>query len=128
VRVLGLIFPVVFTAVWPPLWGAAYARILRALGALGSSTFRNAIFRTWAICGIVMGVTYFCFTMWMDGGTALGSGLVGAFLWWWRKRKRRNVLAMLGAKSRALRDALVKRARQATRPSPVLRPSLRGAS
>lgn len=44
----------------------------------------------------------------------------------WRKIRRR-IAASLGAKSRALRDALVKRARQAARPRPVLRPAPGGA-
>jgi hypothetical protein len=42
-------------------------------------------------------------------------------------RKLRGALSLLGDKSRALRDSLVRRARRAARPSPVLRPSLRGA-
>jgi len=41
---------------------------------------------------------------------------------WWRRRKRRNVLALMGQKSRLLRDALVRRVREVTKPSPVLRP------
>jgi hypothetical protein len=48
-----------------------------------------------------------------------------AFAWWthWRRRrKRRRAAAALGAKSRALRDALVRRVRE-LRPRPVLRPS-----
>ena len=53
--------------------------------------------------------------------------LVAGLLWhWWRKRRDR-VKAALGAKSKALRDALVRRARESARPSPVLRPSLGGA-
>jgi hypothetical protein len=122
-----LVFDVVFNAAWPPLWGVALARILRAAGALGSSTFRNMIFRTWAICGIIMGVWDLCITYWLDGSVALVSGLVGAFLWWWRKRKRRNAAALIGHKSRALRDALVRRAREVAKPGPVLRPVPGGA-
>ena len=49
---------------------------------------------------------------------------------WWRNRrnrKRRKVAALLGAKSRALRDALVRKAREAAKPKPVLRPVPGGA-
>ncbi len=44
----------------------------------------------------------------------------------WRNRRRRRAMEALGARSRALRDKLVRRARETARPSPVLRPSLRG--
>jgi uncharacterized membrane protein YccC len=47
-------------------------------------------------------------------------------LLWWRKR-RDKIKAALGAKSRALREALVRRVRESAVPSPVLRPSLGGA-
>lgn len=49
---------------------------------------------------------------------------------WWRKRKRRKRTSpkALGAKSRALVAALVRRAREAARPRPVLRPLPGGAS
>ncbi len=45
-----------------------------------------------------------------------------------RKRRRKGAAALLGEKSKALLDALARKAREAARPSPVLRPSLRGAS
>jgi membrane protein implicated in regulation of membrane protease activity len=57
--------------------------------------------------------------------------VLDAWLWWreYRKRKdRRRALEAIGDKTRRLRDALVRRAREAARPSPVLRPSLGGAS
>ncbi len=52
--------------------------------------------------------------------TTLGS----AWLWrkWWRRRKRRRALAMLGAKSRARLAALVGTMRRKRKPSRVLRP------
>ena len=59
--------------------------------------------------------------------TATISSAVAWYLWWRRRRDRRRAVETLGAKSRALRDALARRAREAARPSPVLRPSLRGA-
>jgi O-antigen/teichoic acid export membrane protein len=42
--------------------------------------------------------------------------------WWRRRKKRRRALALLGAKSRALRDAIVRRMRQEHQPRRVLRP------
>jgi len=44
-----------------------------------------------------------------------------------RKRKRRSALTAIGAKSKALHDALVRRAREAAQPRPVLRPLPGGA-
>jgi hypothetical protein len=55
--------------------------------------------------------------------------LAGLFaLAWWRghRKDRRKALDAIGAKSRALRDALVRRAREAARPRPVLRPQRGG--
>jgi len=51
-------------------------------------------------------------------------GALCAWSWWNERRKRRRkrkAAAVLGAKSRALRDALVRRAREVTVPRPVLR-------
>jgi membrane protein implicated in regulation of membrane protease activity len=47
---------------------------------------------------------------------------VVAWLWWRRRKRRRRARDAIGAKSRALRDALVRRAREAAKPRPVLRP------
>jgi hypothetical protein len=45
------------------------------------------------------------------------------FWWWWnRPRKRKRAGALAGAKSRARIAALVRKARQAATPRPVLRP------
>ena len=60
---------------------------------------------------------------------AVASGLItvaALIALWHSRRKRRKVMQLLGAKSRAARDALVRRARESARPSPVLRPSLGG--
>lgn len=65
----------------------------------------------------------------LAGFFALAAAL---FAWaWWRKRKRKRRKRSpkaLGAKSRALIAALVRRAREAARPRPVLRPQPGGAS
>lgn len=45
-----------------------------------------------------------------------------AWLWWHRRKRRKRARGALGAKSRALRDALVRRTREAAQPRPVLRP------
>lgn len=50
------------------------------------------------------------------------TAVVLAWLWWRNRKRRKRVLDALGAKSRALRDALVRRTREAAQPRPVLRP------
>lgn len=51
-----------------------------------------------------------------------GMATVLAWLWWRRRKRRKRARDALGAKSRALRDALVRRTREAAQPRPVLRP------
>jgi membrane protein implicated in regulation of membrane protease activity len=53
--------------------------------------------------------------------------VLAAWLWWRGDRRKRKGAALIGAKSRALRDAIVRRAREAARPRPVLRPAPGGA-
>lgn len=63
-------------------------------------------------------------------GAVAGAGVtavIGAAILWWQRRKRRPVAAVIGEKSRAIRDALVRRARGAARPRPALRPVPVGA-
>ena len=49
------------------------------------------------------------------------------YAWQWYRKDRRKVRDVLGAKSRALRDALVRKAREVAKPRPVLRPVPGGA-
>lgn len=61
-------------------------------------------------------------TQWYAAGEAIAS-LIAMALWWWSRRRRRDRVAKwLGGKSRAARDALVRRARQAWQPRPDLAP------
>lgn len=66
-------------------------------------------------------------------GTAAGNWLAVAIsvawmgvglLAWWRRRRKRRTRAILGAKSKALIAAMVKRVRTERRPSRVLQPGL----
>lgn len=64
----------------------------------------------------------------LDGSYVLavitGTGaVIAAWLWWKNRRRRKDRAARsMGAKSRALVAALVRKAREAARPRPVLRP------
>lgn len=56
------------------------------------------------------------------------SALAAIAYWWWKRRKRRDrAPRAYGAKSRALIAALVRKAREAAKPRPVLRPVPGGA-
>jgi hypothetical protein len=65
------------------------------------------------------------------GWAAWMAFVTAATAWsWWdsrRKRRRRRAMAAAGAKTRAIRDAMVRKVRQAGRPRPVLRPVPQGA-
>lgn len=78
---------------------------------------------SWMIAAILNGVAWEA-AMWaVFGASAVWS-------WWDHHRKnrgKRKAREAIGAKSRALRDALVRRARQVARPRPVLRPAPGGA-
>jgi hypothetical protein len=58
---------------------------------------------------------------WLAGLNALFA-VVQAWLWRNDRRKRKRTLAALGNKARALIASMVKRAREAAKPRPVLRP------
>jgi hypothetical protein len=59
------------------------------------------------------------------GGDFLAFGIAVFCIWWllrrWKDRKK--VMALLGAKTRALRDKVVKRMKETTVPSPVRIPA-----
>jgi hypothetical protein len=50
------------------------------------------------------------------------NGILGFWFWWRNRRNRKRAPRAYGAKSAALLAALVKRAREAAKPRPVLRP------
>jgi hypothetical protein len=62
---------------------------------------------------------------WAWGAGAAVSLAIALAVWWWRRSgRRKRATAWIGAKSKAVRDALVKRQREAVpRPRPVLRPA-----
>lgn len=84
------------------------------LFALGNGcwTIEHALRGDWASMGISGACAGICVIAWWAGR---------------RRRKRRRALEMLGAKSRALRDQLVRRVRETAIPRPVLRPVPQGA-
>jgi len=65
---------------------------------------------------------------WFLMSGTVASFVIALIVRWWNRRKRRNAAALIGAKSRALRDALVRKVRESATPRPVLRPVPQGAS
>jgi hypothetical protein len=120
------LFAVIVSAVWPPVWGALDSYLMRALGHLRGTVTSNA-YRMWALLGCVCAVIDFATSAWLLGLASAGSGLIGAFLWWRDRRRRKRAPRAYGAKSAALLAALVAKARAAAKPRTVLRPVPGGA-
>lgn len=110
--------PVVYLACVPAgfAWAWVWGRILHARPRVPTLLFECA----WA--GVSLAMHWW-------GALGLTVGYIVYFAWfWWRHRGGQDRAAkLLGAKSRAIRDALVRRAREASHPAPLLRPSLGGA-
>ena len=94
-------------------------RVLRKTGTWSAATpLLAAGWALWAVSYLVSG------PFWLAVPSALFAAAVA--LEWWRDRRRRRrkrAPRAYGAKSRALLAALVRRAREATKPRPVLRPA-----
>ena len=113
-----------------PEWMTVYAAsqvgtlaLMRAVTAVGRRT-SPALF--WAIAAIatllMVPVVAASLGWWAAAGEGIAF-LIALALWWWSRRKgRKRAAGLLGGKLRALRDALVRRARQAWQPRPVLVP------
>jgi hypothetical protein len=115
---VGLVVPPAVTWLWRPLnvWitRQAYKR------SYNSRDFVAAWFRTAVIQSLA---AYFIIHILSLTTGHIVSAIIAAIIWW-VQRKRRKSLEALGAKSKALRDALVKKMRNLRVPSPVLRPGL----
>lgn len=126
-------FALAFGFGWPLLVGAfgAYCRKRMRM----EPSFVRSLARQW-MTSAACGESVWAFSAALSHGTirfvAAGGGgslACALALWLWLRRKNRGKAAkLLGAKSRAVRDAIVRKARESARPSPVLKPSLRGAS
>ena len=119
----------VMSIAWPPAWSWFLAVTMCATGLIrpvSARSYRAAMWITAAI-GCVIGDALL--GAWLAMVLAVVNLIIGIALWWWRRKGRKRAAALLGAKSRAIRDAIVKRAKDASRGArPVLRPSLRGVS
>jgi len=117
--------------VWAIAWPPAYALICAAISYARHKPPWKGLGESWAIgaIGVLLGqlpVFGGHFT-WLQ--TLIGSAhlAIGLWLHWRKRRKRRHAAQLLGAKSRALRDAMVRKVRETARPRRVLRPVPQGA-
>src|SRR5260221_13586853 len=111
---------------WALCWSPAYAiggTILhRRLRGSWKLPWPPAVANGLMAAGLGTVTGYAIGRLWIPAAIGAAWLALGVLLWWLGRRKRRRALALLGAKSRALIAAMVKRVRQERKPSRVLRP------
>ena len=116
------------TALAVILWAAGWAAVIAAV-AMHLRGHRDVARWFLALADWPIGAGDAAFTVasalrhqWLLAGWF--AALTALVIWSHRRnrRKRKRARALLGAKSRQLRDALVRKQRELTRPRPVLRP------
>lgn len=100
------------------------ASILGDLAARRSPLFAIWWYGAWAVLStglsaVLLAQGQWKWALWM----AICAGINGAY-WWhhWNRRKRKRAAALVGAKSRARIDAMVRKVRERAAPRRVLRP------
>jgi hypothetical protein len=116
-----VIADILFAAFWPPAWAFLWPRIARRTG-LGADVKTG---EAWV--GGAAGAMIGCAGDWPAFTCAAVNLLIGVWLWQRNRRKRKRAPRFYGLKSRALVAAVVRRAREAGRFRPPLRPVLGGA-
>jgi hypothetical protein len=80
-----------------------------------------------AIADLLLAAAFALMRLWPLAAFFALLGIVLAVNWWRKRKRRKRSPKAMGAKSRALLAALVRKAREAARPRPVLRPLPGGA-
>jgi uncharacterized membrane protein YfcA len=101
----------------PPASAAAWWCVYRLVGG------RYSYVGGWITSGLGVLAVSLIGRHWLTAAFAAASLLVALAVWWWKRKDRKRAASLVGAKSRALRDALVRRAREVARPRPVLKPA-----
>lgn len=89
--------------------------------------FLSEFGRNWLIVSAGAFIGAVMITQWIRLPIDTGTAAAGAWIWLWKRKRKDRAPRMYGAKSRALVAALVRKAREAARPRPVLRPQPGGA-
>jgi hypothetical protein len=106
------------------VWRPVNALILRWL-MHRAYTWRDFL-ADWVWCASVQAVLFLYSGPVVIGIGAGVSAVIAASIWWWR-RKPDRAAGLIGEKSRARLAAVVRRAREAAKPRPVLQPQRQGA-
>jgi len=107
--------------VMPPTTAYAWLLVLRACG------IRPLFFLMWVSSAAVPMVMNLASRDWGLAACEGASLALALVLWWYRRRRRDRAPKLSSAKGRAIIAALVRRAREAAKPHPVLRPVPGGA-
>ena len=117
-----MIFNVAAGLLIPPLSGISWHclyKLVRVRASVIAGWMWSAVMGT--IASVIEGPAAF----------AVGAGasfLIALAIWWWRRKDRKRAARELGYKARARLAAVVRRAREAAQPRPVLQPQRQGAS
>lgn len=114
-----------FGLLWAPFWTCGGCALGRAITKRWPPL--SLALARWMGVAAVLGVANACTGYLAGSAGEVISLAVALAIWWYRRKKRRSVAALIGDKSRRVKAAIVARMRQSARPSPVLRPSLGGA-
>jgi len=121
-----LVILFLLATVYPPALGFSMAVLYRVIGAPVEVAARQGGF--WcAMAGAAQAVIDGASGNWLAFICAVANTCIGAWLYWRNRRRRHRAPYAYGAKSRARVAALVRKAGEAARPRPVLRPVPGGA-
>jgi hypothetical protein len=114
---------IAYTA-WPPAWGFAMAAIMQERAA---GDFRGRAYAMWMFTAAWSVGVSLILGAWLLVATSGASLVIAGWLYWHHRRRRDRAPKLSSAKGRAIIAALVRRAREAAKPHPVLRPVPGGA-
>lgn len=111
----------------PPI-AATLCALATAMLRLPRSAVRQCAYRGWFLAGAINTVTSLAARDMAGAAVSAAHFAFGLWLWWrGRPKDPRSALGMAGYKARAILAELARKAREAARPRPVLRPVPGGA-
>lgn len=120
---------VLWALFWPPAYTFSCAAFLRLYRRQAWRVAMRRWFGRWLAACIGVEVSGVLAADPLECAIAAALAAGGLALWWWLRRKHKDrAPRMHGHKARTALAALVRKAREAARPRPVLRPAPGGAS
>lgn len=111
---------VINAVLWPPAWAFIWSRVACRIWRLDGF---DRVAWPWFAAGICNVLSEVLGGEWLLVAISAVQVVIAVTLWIRRRKKRDPVAKLIGAKARARRDALVRRAREVARPRPVLKPA-----